>query len=367
MATSFIDTVKNTLNSFFAKKDSTPVVVGVDIGASSIKLVEMTVRNGKVVLNNYGSIAIGPYANSPVGSTPNAKPEEIAKALTELFTETTASKNKVGVTLPTSSSLFRDISIPDTITGDEVKTVITTEARKVIPVPGSEVDIDWLPIPNDIVPDNELTKNKNHYLLIALSHESQKHVESYMNLANIKPVMYELEVFSSMRSIYEHERAPIVLIDLGAAHIKVSIIHEGVIRRAVSLDRGFNYLDNSIMSENLSFESARKIKHESSIAGQDEYETKLRDAYVSLMKDVQSVINEYEKYSSTAVIRAVILGGGAEMRNIVSYTESVLGIPTEKSKPFTRAEVPDLVVGIIDNIEPEFTIAAGIALRLLNS
>ena len=91
------------------------------------------------------------------------------------------------------------------------------------------------------------------------------------------------------------KRAPIVLIGFRRCSYQSLNNSRGVIRRAVSLDRGFNYLDNSIMSESLSFESARKIKHESSITGQDEYETKLRDAYVSLMKDVQSVINEYEK------------------------------------------------------------------------
>ncbi len=366
MATSFMESINEFFSSLFKTKDSSLTVTGIDIGSSSIKLVELSSKNGRVILNTYGSIALGPYANSAIGSTPSVNPEIISQAINELFNETKASKENIAVALPTGASLLRDIYIPASITmPDEVKTVVMTEARHVIPVPIQDVEIDWLSIPNDILPKESTDPLKRYFLLIAVSHESQRRYESYMKASNINPSMYELEVFSSMRSVYTHERAPIVLIDLGALHIKISIIHEGVVRRAVSLDRGFNELENSLVVGGSTFEEARKIKHSASINGLSLDEKSFRDVYISLIKDVQSVINEYERYSHVSVSRAVVLGGGAEMNGIIEFTESILGIPTQKSKPFARAVVPDIVKDVIGSIEPEFTIATGIALRIL--
>ena len=267
MATNFIESIKNTVLSFFNKKGDVTVVTGIDIGGSSIKLVEMSIRGGKTVLNTYGSIALGPYAGKPVGMVVSVTPENIGKALIELFKETNATQTNVAVTIPTSASLLHDIAIPIGINDSEIKTVVMTEAHRVIPVPVSDVEIDWLSIPEEILPKEILDQNKKHFLLVAVSHESQKRTESYMKNAQITPSVYELEVFSSMRSIYTHERSAIVLIDLGAAHIKVSIIHEGIMRRAVSLDNGFNELDLALVKTGISFEQARKTKYASSIIG----------------------------------------------------------------------------------------------------
>lgn len=367
MATSLMDSLNEFFSSLFKTKESSLTVTGIDIGSSSIKLVELSTKNGRVILNTYGSIALGPYANSPIGSTPSITPEIVSQALNELFTDTNASKENVVLSLPAGASLFRDVYIPASIVDpNEIKTVVMTEARHVIPVPIQDVDIDWLSIPDEILPKESTDPTKRYFLLIAVSHESQRRYESYMNAANIHPSLYELEVFSSMRSVYTHERAPIVLIDLGALHIKVSIIHEGVVRRAVSLDRGFNELENSLVVNGSSFEEARKTKHSSSINGLSSEEKSFRDVYISLIKDVQYVINEYERYSHASISRAVILGGGAEMNGIIEFTESILGIPTEKSKPFARAIVPDIVKDVIGSIEPEFTVATGIALRMLS-
>lgn len=363
----FIDSFGKLISSFISKKESSRVAVGIDIGATSVKLVQFSLKNNRIVLDTYGSIALGPYANLPVGAIAVPDAAKIGEAIKELVKECNADVTRTAVALPTSASLFRDIGIPSGITDSEMKTVALTEARKVIPVPVADVDIDWLSIPKEILPEEVQKEDKKHLLLVAVSHESKKRVESYMSASGILPVMYEIEVFSSMRSIYTHERAPIVLIDLGAAHIKVSIIHEGSMRRALSLDRGFNELDNALVLKGMDFAAAHKIKHTSSITALGENETAMRETYVSILKDIANCISEYERYSHASPVRAVLLGGGAEMADIVPFTESILGITTEKSHPFVRATVPELVKDIIPTIEPEFTVCAGIAMRLLAS
>ena len=90
------------------------------------------------------------------------------------------------MSLPTGASLFH-VYIPASIVDpNEIKTVVMTEARHVIPVPIQDVDIDWLSIPDEILPKINRS-NKRYFLLIAVSHESPRRYESYMNAANIHP------------------------------------------------------------------------------------------------------------------------------------------------------------------------------------
>ncbi len=365
MAIGVMESFRTLVSSFFGKKESLMTATAIDIGASSIKLVQLSLKNGRIILNTYGSIALGPYANLPVGAVANPPVEKMGEAIKELLKECEASTVRIAVSLPAGSSLFRDIEVPGAINDEEMKTVALTEARKVIPVPVQDVEIDWLPIPIDILPEEIKGLDKKHLLLVAVSKESQKRVDSYMTSAGIIPIMYELETFSSMRSVYTHERAPIAIIDLGASHVKISIIHEGSMRRSLSLERGFNELNTVLVNKGISFEESRKVKHAADITSPGENETLLRETYTSILKDVQNVISEYERYSHSSISRAVLIGGGAEMKGITSFTESILGVPTEKSHPFSRTSVPDLVKDIVPQIEPEFTIATGLALRLL--
>ncbi len=361
----FIDSLQDKLSSLFKKKESYLTSVGIDIGATSIKVVQLSLKNNKIILDTYGAIATGPYADMPVGSSATPTPEKIGEAIKELIKECKIDINNIAMSLPTSACLLKDITVPASITDSEMKTVVSTEARRVVPVPINDVDIDWLPLPAEILPPNAIDASKKNLLLVAVSHETQKRTASYAALADIVPRTYEIEIFSSMRSVYTHERAPIVLIDLGGSHIKVSIIHEGSMRRAISLDRGFNEIETALVSQGMDFITARKIKHGATLGGVTENENIINNTYKSILSDIQNVVSEYEKYSHASPVRAVLLGGGAEMNGIVEFTQNILGFSVEKSHPFERTVVPDLVKDIIPSIEPEFTIATGLAMRLL--
>ncbi|MCE9549152.1 hypothetical protein K8Q98_02015, partial [Candidatus Nomurabacteria bacterium] len=58
--------------------------VGIDIGTSSIKIVEIKRRGGKAILETYGAISLGPYADLDAGRVTNLPAEKIAEALKEV-------------------------------------------------------------------------------------------------------------------------------------------------------------------------------------------------------------------------------------------------------------------------------------------
>ena len=70
-------------------------VLGVDIGASSIKVVQLTRKHDRAVLETYGEIALAPYDGKEMGKAMNLPSEKIAEALTDLCREASVNEGQV--------------------------------------------------------------------------------------------------------------------------------------------------------------------------------------------------------------------------------------------------------------------------------
>src|SRR3989338_7892830 len=123
-------------------------VLGIDIGASSAKLVQLRASRGIAVLETYGEIALGPYGGQPIGKAVKLSPEKTAEALKDLMKESNVTAKSAGVSIPFSSSLVSVIDLPPA-DAEALKRIVPIEARKYIPVAISEVSLDWFVIPKE--------------------------------------------------------------------------------------------------------------------------------------------------------------------------------------------------------------------------
>ena len=99
MAFSFGNLLKN-----FGGKSAEGSVVGIDIGASSAKVVQLRSSRGTAILETYGEIALGPYAEQPICKVVKLTPEKTAEALTDLMKEANVTSRNAGISIPFSSS-----------------------------------------------------------------------------------------------------------------------------------------------------------------------------------------------------------------------------------------------------------------------
>src|SRR3990167_9376293 len=135
------------LFDFLKTKSSS--VLGVDIGSSSLKVVQLKKQGGKAVLETYGELALGPYAGLEIGQATNLTADKITETLKDLLREAKVTTNNCGVSIPFARSLLTLVELPRRENKEEQKTVIELEARKYIPVPISEVQLDWFIVPED--------------------------------------------------------------------------------------------------------------------------------------------------------------------------------------------------------------------------
>ena len=118
-------------SSFFKGESS---VLGVDIGSSSIKVIQLKKKHGRAVLETYGELALGPYANIEVGRAVGLPNSQLIMALKDVLRESKTTTKSCGATLPMSASLITFLTIPP-VPEKQIGDVVAIEARKYIPVP----------------------------------------------------------------------------------------------------------------------------------------------------------------------------------------------------------------------------------------
>src|ERR1035437_5480881 len=138
-----------SLSSVFSSKNSGNDALGVDIGSSSIKVVQLKKKNGKAILETYGVLSLGPYGNGDVGTVTNLKTDDIAKALIDVMKESNVTTKFAVIAIPSLSSLIFTLSLPSKVALGQLAKIIPIEARKYIPVPITEVTLDWFIIPQE--------------------------------------------------------------------------------------------------------------------------------------------------------------------------------------------------------------------------
>ena len=229
--------VKNILGNLF-KGSAEGSVLGIDVGGSSAKIVQLRASRGVAVLETYGEIALGPYAGQPIGKVVKLTPEKTAEALRSLMHEANVTARNGGLSIPFASSLVSIIDLPQ-VDEASLKRIVPIEARKYIPVPVSDVSLDWFVIPkdtgensafDDLKEKNPIRDRGQEVLLVAIHNNTLRSYQTMIEAAGITTSFYEIEIFSAIRSSLGHGLAPYLVVDLGASTTKMYIVERGVVR-----------------------------------------------------------------------------------------------------------------------------------------
>lgn len=366
MAFSLDDVTKilSRIPDMFSSADNESVL-GIDIGSSSIKLVQLTERKGAAILETYGEIALGPYGNAEVGQAVNLPSEKIAEALTDLIRESNVTAKIGGFSVPLSASLISLISLP-TRNRDDLANMIPIEARKYIPVPISEVSLDWFVIPDEEIKFlgsvAERSKNATNVLLVAIRNDILTKWESVTNAASLSPRFYEIEPFSFGRSAYEHGTAPVMLIDFGASGTRVYIIEFGIIAVSHTINRGAQDLTIALSkSEGKTFEEAERLKREQGVAGNEIGSNALE----YIFSEARRIFLTYQRKEEKAISQVVFIGGGAQLKGMNELAARFFDAKITPATPFDKVSAPAFVSDVLKDAGPSFASAVGLALRAL--
>jgi len=367
----------NPFKNLFKQPEAS--VIGLDIGASSIKVVQLRKKHGKAVLETYGEIALGPYAGVAVGQATNLPPDKLSEAITDLFREANVTTKSAALSIPLRSSLVSLIEMPK-VDEKQLQTMIPIEARKYIPVPISEVTLDWWVIPKeedrylDFV-DNEGGRKekdkieKTDVLVVSIHNEVLGHFNQIVQLAGLNASFFEIEMFSAVRALLDKTGTPVMIFDMGAAATKVYIVERGIVRTSHIINKGSQEITLSMSQGlNLSIEKAEEMKR--NLGNQDEAMQKNVNEIISLTLDFifsesGSVMLNYQKHYNKSVSRVYLTGGGCGLKGIMEVAKTAFQTEVEIGQPFSRVEAPAFLQDILTITGLEFSVAVGLAMRKL--
>lgn len=377
-----LQSITDALGSLIKKK-SDDSVLGIDIGSSSIKVVQLRAGRGVAILETYGEIALGPYGGFPVGKSIKLAADKTATALADLMKEANVTATRAGVSIPYSSSLISMLDVPE-VNKEQLKRIIPIEARKYIPLPISEVTLDWFVIPKEekepdafdrIEKETVMQKRGNEVLLVAIHNDILQAYQTVMDTVGLSVSFFEIEIFSSVRAALGHSPAPAVVIDMGASSTKIYVIERGIVRLSHLLNMGGQQITEILArSLNWTFEKAERMKREVGLSESSAYSReeneKMHEAFASplgrIFSESARVTVMYGKRYNKNVNHAVLLGGGASMPNLAPFAHEAMHAEVEVAHPFAKVEAPAFLEEVLRSIGPGFATAVGVALRKLS-
>ena len=351
------------LDSLFAKKEQS--VLGVDIGSSSLKVVQLRNEGGKAILETYGELALGPYGGGEVGQATSLSAEQISETLRDLLREAKVTTKSAGVSIPFSRSLLSLVNLPYRKNKDEQKTIIELEARKYIPVPISEVQLDWFIVPKIGPKEGEGDQQTVEVLVVAVHNDELALLQQVMTGADLHASFYEIEIFSTIRAVVDEPIKPVLVLDIGAASTKIYVIEQGVVAFSHSISTGSQDITRAIsVSSGVSISRAEAVKKEQGIGSDPEHGSP-ELVFSRIFSEARRVLMQYETTSKKSISSVILTGGGGVTRSLSAYARNVFSIDVHVADPFAKTEAPAFMRPILEDIGPEFAVAVGLALRKL--
>lgn len=347
--------------------------LGIDIGASSIKIVEIKISNNKPMLSNYAWMNIA----GNEGETPDDYFNiDIANDLKKLLKEGNFKSEKAYVAIPSIGGLVTLIEFP-AMDKKDLEQAIKFEAHKYIPTSLDEMAISW-----DIVNKKESTgasmvkngtadKNisntadeKLQVLLVAAPKSKVANYERLIKSAGLDLASIEIENFSIQRALVGNDPGNFMIVDIGARICNIILVEKGAIKVNRNIDAGGMDITKSIArGMNVDEERAEKLKATSKDLLGKESSIQFPSLEI-IVGEIKRVLASYYKNDGENKVDGIILSGGtAGLVGIDKYFSEAVNIKTTIGNPFSRIEYDKKLEPKIMEMKSRFSVSVGLALR----
>ena len=361
--------------------------LGIDISASAIKLVELEKKEERYNLKNYAIYSLKEYfkkrSQKDSFKFVNLSNKEAAEIIKKAINYAKIESRYACLSVPVYSSFSTVIDFP-IMSEKEIASAISFEAGKYIPVPISEVVLDWSIVsPQEPNLDKKIKQKsldssgskipkripKQEILLVAVPKEIVNNYKKIINLAGLKLKSIEEETFSLSRSLIGNDKIPTLLIDAGFRSVSISIISDGYIKVTNNLEIGGIRISEAIAKQtNLSLEEAEEIKIKLSNNELSDAQTlRLKEVINSVLKviitEIKKIIDIYQIKYNKKIEKCILTGGGFGLVGFIDYFNNELPLDISLGDPFARIIYPSSLKPVIKELGPSLSVAVGLAMR----
>lgn len=357
--------------------------LGVDIGASGLKLVELANERGRAKLMTYG------YTERKPGQ-PSLSPFDDTKATGELLAKLCkqcgTKGTKAMAALPLSSVFSAIVSVPRRKTEKEMQPLVDAQVGKLTPIPLTEMvtystfidgvkgDVPKKGKEEAKAPDAKAEKPSDHVRVLvtgAAKSLVQKYIEIF-RFAKLELQAIDTEAFALVRSLIGKDKSPIAILDIGGTRTNVTIVERGVPVLTRSVNIGGAAVTRRIMEQmNVPESEAEQMKLDlGNMAGAS---TGVGGLPAVLDAVMQPMLNEiryaFQLYAGMEltefkkVEKIVLTGGSSHLPRIVEFLKESLNMNVYRGDPWARVVFPEDLRPVLDEIGPRMSIAIGLGMR----
>lgn len=342
--------------SLFSFSKKTNKCLGIDIGTTSIKVVEIINEKEKLILKNYGISSTKSITGRTIwakaGGSFSAPTDAIAETI-KLILEEAGIKTKRSVfAIPDFSSFFTSFKVPK-MKKSEVESAIQYQARQRVPLPLNEVTLDWQ-LTNLIEKNN---KELVEVLLLAVPNEIINTYRLIAKKTGLEMGTLDAETFGLARVLGEEDNT-IMVVDIGDQSTKVNIIENKIPKHSNSFQiAGKDFTKNVAIFPEVNYNGGEAMNEVS-----DKIKKSLAE---DLANKIKGVSDAYRDQSGKKIKKVFLTGGGVKFKEIKTNLSKNFSV--ELAKPFKNLQYPEILEPAIGNLSPLCTIAIGMAMEGLNN
>lgn len=347
----------------FKKGSGKKNLVGLDIGSSSVKAVELGKKGSSLQLLNLG------FENLQTDTIVDGQIMElnnVSNVISQIFSEHQIRTTRVCAGVSGHSVIVKNIVLPQ-MSSEELQESFSWHAEEHIPFDIADVNLDY-----------ELTSRSDdalHVLMAACKSDKIANVKQAIQLAGKQPVIIDVDAFA-LQNCYEVNYRPrpgeiVALLNIGAATMNINILNgtRSVFARDASVG-GSQYTSLLQRELGLSFEQAESVKRGMPLPEGTEprpIQPIIETVSEALALEVKKTVDFYRATAQdeAGIQKILLAGGGSKLPGLADFLGQKFEIPVEVFDPFRQIEVdsrkfdPDYMREIV----PEMAVAVGLALR----
>jgi len=340
------------------------VGLGIDIGTTSIKVVELVRSGDTAKLSGYGILEN--YAHleriNEAIQTSSFKIVEknTAQYLSNLLKQSKIKSREANVSLPSFYTYMNLIELP-ILTRQELEKAVYYQARQYVPISLNDVILDW-----------QIVKKTDTRIYILLTAVPKDIIEKYTiigKLANVKIKSIELEIVSQVRSLLKNEKGLVAIVDIGGRATSIAIIDEGIPQLIRTIDTAGGDLTQVVATglaiSPIRAEEIKRLYGLASPRGQEDISRIMMPLLGVIKQEILREISNFNKKTNRIVEKIYLTGGIANLPGIIDDFMRDLRIQVIKGDPFALKIVnyDKMIEPVIREIGTSLSCACGLALR----
>lgn len=338
-------------------------LVGLDIGSSSVKAVELKKKAADYEL---ASLGMDNLSQDTVVDGAIMDAQSVSSVIQKIFAQNKITTRNVATAISGHAVIIKKIIMP-AATEQELANAIPYEAQQHIPFEMADVDLSY----QVLGPARE--GNALDVVLVAVKRDKILNHTNVVSQAGRIAVVMDIDAFA-LQNAFEVNYEPrsdqtFALLNIGASMMNINIVRAGVplFTRDVSVG-GNQYTDTLQKELDLSFEDAEKLKIEGKVANLQPTARSphIRSVSEILLLEIQKTFDFFRQTSpSENIHRMYVAGGTARIEGLIELLAAEFKIPVEVLNPFQKVTIDSAKFdsAYVTDVAPRMTVAVGLALR----